>query len=232
MTAEHPWAVAILLEKRKPKQKNVLIGSDRVVIKALERLYSLTIGEYDPHSPKVFSTVEIESEVPLEDHTSCTFWRNPPISKNDALLNYIVSALTPTVKDKFKFVKTLKFLEGVRDFDTLYWSILTSAKNETTTSWDKQPWESATWVGSTDVSVRLARLYHDLRAWVYVWSEAKVDIKTLNLSTGKITYLKKQKLGINLVAETLSILAKWRYQKLTSPQAALLITGLWSPNGR
>lgn len=228
MTAEHPWAIAILLDKRKPKQKNVLVGSDRVVIKALERAYSISIKNYDSQDPKVFSTVEIESEVPLEDHASCAFWRNPPISKNEALLNYIVSVLTPTVKDRYKFVKTLKFMEGVRDFDVLYWNVITAAKHEAGVSWDKQPWESPQWVGSTDPSVRLDRLYHDLRAWVYVWSDSKVDIKTLNLSTGKIAYLKKQKLGIKLVAETLSVLAKWRYKKLTSPQAALLVTGLWS----
>lgn len=225
---EHPWAISILLEKRKPKQKNVLIGSDLVVIKALERLYNITIENYNSQEPKIFSTVEIESEVPLEDHVSCTFWRNPPISKNESLLTYIVSILTPMVKDKYKFVKTLKYMEGMRDFDVLYWNIITAAKNEVGAEWDKQPWESSSWVGNGEVSTRLARLYHDLRAWVYVWSDSKVDIKMLNLSTGKITYLKKQKLGIKLVAGTLSILAKWRYQKLTSSQAALLITGLWS----
>jgi hypothetical protein len=124
------------------------------------------------------------------------------------------------------------YSESTRDFDVLYWHIIATMTSNKTFAWDKQPWESPLdWIGQTEPSVRLARLYTDLKAWAYVWYDSKVDIKTLNLSAGKITYLEKQKLGINKVAETLSVLAKWRYNKLSTAQTMLLISGIWSSNG-
>lgn len=229
---EHPWAIAILLGKRKPKAKNILVGSDRVVINALERRFDLEIGEYDPQDPKVFSTVEIESAVPLGEHASCAFWRNPPVSRNEPLLTYIVSVMAPETKDmqeRSRMVKNFMYdPESARDFDVLYWRIRTAISANQTFAWDKQPWEGKDWIGKTDPDLRLARLYHDLRSYLYVSVDNKTEIKTLGLSGGKVSYLKGLKLGINCVTESLSILSLWRFQKLTGQQAAFLISTVWS----
>ena len=226
---EHPWAMALLLDKRKPKAKNVLIGSDEVVVKALERKFNIDIQPYDPEAPRVFSTVEIESTVPLEDHVSCAFWRNPPISRNELLLNYIVNVLGPEIKDKTKVVKSLMYdSESSRDFSVLYWRVLGAIKSTKTFAWDKQPWEAPdNWIGA-DPNIRLANLYRDLRAYAYVLEDNKGELKALGISSGKITYLSGLKLSINKIIETLSILSQWRFKKLSGHQAAFVISTVWS----
>ena len=225
---ESPWAASILLGKRKPKQKNVLVGSDEVVLRALERKLQVEILPYDSNNPKIFSVVEIESMVPLEDQASCAFWRNPPIGRNEQLLNYIVNVIKPDLKDKTKVVKSLMYdSESARDFDVLYWRIL-SAVNSAPFAWDKQPWESPdAWVVG-DPDSRLARLYHDLRAYVYVLENNKGELKSLGISSGKIAYLSTLKLSINKVIETLGILSQWRFKKINGHQASFVISTVWS----
>lgn len=226
---ENPWAVSILLGKRKPQARNVLIGSDEVVVKALERKFNISIEPYDSQNPKVFSTVEIESAVPLEDHASCAFWRNPPISRNEPLLNYIVSVLAPKIKDKTSIVKSIMFSpdSAPRDFDVLYWRVKLAITQNKPFSWDKQPWESSGWVGN-DLDSRLARLYTDLRSYAYVLEDNKVELKNMGLSAAKISYLSGLKLSINKVIDTMGILSQWRFKKMTGNQAAFIISTVWS----
>lgn len=229
---EYPWAMSILLGKRKPKTRNVLLGSDEVIVKALERRFDISIEPFDRENPRVFSTVEVESSVPLEDHPSCTFWRNPPINRNEALLNYMVSVMAPENKDRVKIVKSLMYgTESSRDFDVLYWRVLSAIRDNKPVQWDKQPWESSSWVGS-DPDTRLARLYHDLRSYAYVLEDNKVELKNLGLSLGKISYLSSLQLSINKVVETLGVLSQWRFKKLTGHQAAFIISTVWSSHER
>ncbi|MEI6388733.1 MAG: hypothetical protein WCQ50_19125, partial [Spirochaetota bacterium] len=217
------------LDKRRPKARNVLIGSDEVVVKALERKFNIDIQPYDLESPKVFSIVELESAVPLEDHASLAFWRNPPISRNELLLNYIVNVLGPEIKDKTKIVKSLMYdSESSRDFDVLYWKVIAAIKSTKVLVWDKQPWEAPdNWIG-TDPDSRLAKLYHDLRAYAYVLEDNRGELKTLGISSGKITYLSGLKLSINKIIETLSVLSQWRFKKLSGHQATFIISTVWS----
>ena len=231
--SEAPWAASILLDKRKPKPKNVLIGSDHAGIKALERKYNIQIGQYCLEDPKVFSYVDQESQVPLAERASCQFWRNPPITRNKELVSYIVSVMAPDMKeaDRVKLVNSFVYdTEAVRDFDVFYWRVRHAISAGVQSGWDKQPWESSTdWLGHTDPDLRLARLYHDLRAYLKVSLDIKSEFKTLGLTAGKIKYLSGLKLSNINIADTLGILAQWRYQILSGSQAAFLVSTVWSP---
>ena len=230
--SEAPWAVAILLGKRKPKSRNVLLGSDRAIIKALERSYNIKINPFDMEDPQVFSVVDQESQVPLAEQASCAFWKNPPITRNEILLTYIVSSLAPDLKESEQkpIIKSFMYdVESVRDFNVLYWRVKTAMTNKVLGIWDKQPWESPFgWFGTTDLAPRLSRLYHDLRSYVYVKLDNKSEIKTLGLSSGKIKYLNGLNLSNKRIAGTLSVLARWRYQFLSDQQAAFLVSTKWS----
>lgn len=234
--SEAPWAASILLDKRKPKSKNVLIGTDRAVIKALERRYGITIDTFRLEEPQVFSCVDQESEVPLAERASCAFWRNPPITRNKDLLTYIVTTLMPDTKEAERTPVINGFVydsEAVRDFDVLYWRIRAAISAKQPGGWDKQPWETHMgWLGRTDPDLRLARLYHDLRSYVYVKADIKTEIKTLGLTAGKIRYLAGLNLGNKRIADTLGILAQWRLQLLSGIQAAFLVSTIWSPHDR
>lgn len=234
--SDAPWAASILLDKRKPKSKNVLIGSDRTIIKALERRFNIQIDKFEVENPQVFSYVDLESQVPLADRSSCTFWRNPPVTRNKELLTYIVSVLMPDAKEADRYPVVSAFVydsEAVRDWDVLFWRLRSAISAKAPTKWDRQPWETHLgWVGSTEPDVRLARLYHDLRSYVYVKLDNKSEIKTLGLSAGKIKYLSGLNLSNKRVADTLGVLAQWRFQTLSGLQAAFLVTTIWSPHDR
>ena len=227
---DFPWAAALLLDKRKPKARNVLIGSDRTVIKALERKFTLQITEFNVEEPKVFSFVDQESQVPLAEQASVQFWRNPPIARNKELLTYIVSTLLPDLKETVRYSVINGFLydtSAIRDFDVLYWRIRNADTSKT--SWNKQPWESAQdWVGQSDPDSRLAKLYHDLRSYLYVLVDNKTELKTLNVSAQKIKYLETLKLSNKQIVDTLGVLAQWRFQALNGTQATFLISNIWS----
>jgi hypothetical protein len=230
---EAPWAVSILLGKRKPKARNVLLGSDRVVIKALEKKYQIKIKRYDLEDPQVFSVVDQESQVPLAEHAECAFWRNPPITRNKELLTYIITTMTPDLKeaDRLPIINNFIYdVESIRDFDVLYWRIKAAIGNKIVGKWDKQPWETQKgWLGSTDPDTRLARLYFDLRAFIYVKIDGKSEIKTLGLTVGKIKYLNGLNLSNKPVVDTLGILARWRNQTISGIEAAFLVSTTWSP---
>ena len=230
---EAPWAVSILLDKRKPKSRNVLLGSDHAVIKTLEKRFQIKIEKFDLESPQVFSMVDQESQVPLAERSACTFWRNPPITRSKDVLTYIITTLTPDMKESERYPLINHFVydtESVRDFDVLYWRIKAVLNEKSYGKWDKQPWESPKdWVGNTDPNVRLSRLYHDLRSYIYVSLDNKTEIKTLGLSSGKIKYLSGLNLSNKKIADTLSVLARWRYQSLSGNQAAFLVATIWSP---
>ena len=229
---EAPWAVAILLGKRKPKTRNVLLGSDRAVIKALEKKYQIKINRYDLEDPQVFSVVDQESQVPLAEHAECAFWKNPPITRNKEALTYIINTMTPDLKeaDRIPIINNFVYdVESIRDFDVLYWRIKAAIGNKTAGKWDKQPWETQKeWLGTTDPDTRLARLYFDLRAFVYVKIDAKSEIKTLGLTVGKINYLSGLNLSNKPVVDTLGVLAQWRNQAINGIEAAFLISTIWS----
>lgn len=230
--ADYPYAVAILLGKRKEKARNVLLGSDTVVIRALERRFSIRIEPYSSSDPKVFSYVERDTQIPIEEHSQCTFWRNPPISKNQEVLKYIVGAMSPTgtkLQELDSFVRSFsKETEYCRDFDVLYWRITQALKTKQVFKWDEQPWESKKWF-SRDLRGRLYRLYFDLRAFVFAKEDAKAQLKEMNISDKKAAFLKKWPLSNRQVERALSLLSMWRRGSLSDIQAAFLVTTIWSP---
>lgn len=224
-----PYAVALLLEKRKPKGTNVVIGSDSVVTKALEKKFKITITPFDQDRPTFFSYLESELDIPAALRDSVSIWLNPPLSKNPEVLRYLIASIHPEFKkdEVDNFVKYLSGdTNGFRNFDTLYWIIL--AGNYEATSWPKDPWEnSKTWLGQMNLSLRLSWLYTNIVGHVYAKDENKQNLEKLGISFKKANYLKGLSLNRDKLYNTLLELSKWRSDRQNELQTALLITNIW-----
>lgn len=222
-----PWAMALLLGKRRPKEQNVLIGDEGLVTRALAAAYHTEIHPYSSESPALFSTVKDKSEIPLEEQMHLAFWQNPPIVKNKDLIAYIVSIVAPTHVEPL----TKYFLQSglPKEVNALYWTVTAAGEAGLQNYWNKQPWEDAkTWMGNSSYSSRLATLYTDLRAHLYTLAGMKADLLQMGISFKKQEYLKGLKLDVNCVVETLHHLAQWRLGNVSSEQAVFLITAVWS----
>ena len=224
-----PFAAALLLEKRKPKGTNIIIGSDSVVIKALEKKFQTTVAPFDNETPAFFSFLESELDIPAAIRDSVATWLNPPLSKNPEVLKYLVAAINPKMeKDKLDaFVKYLSSnANGFRNFDALYWSILSGHYEDI--PWVKDPWENPkNWVGKMDLGMRLQWLHTNVMGYVYAKDENKYNLEKLGISHKKASYLKGLNLSNNKLYRTLLELSKWRSNRQNELQTALLITYIW-----
>ena len=224
-----PYAVALLLEKRKPKGTNILIGSDSVVINALEKKFQMKVGAFDKDHPAFFSHLETELDIPAALVDTVSIWLNPPLSKNHEVLRYLIASLHPEFK-KDAVDNFVKFLgsdsNGFRNFDTLYWIILSGVFEES--PWPKDPWENPTnWIGKMDLGKRLSWLYTNVIGYVYARDENKQNLEKIGISFKKAEFLKGLKLSNKRLYQTLVELSKWRSHRQNELQTALLITNIW-----
>lgn len=224
-----PFAVALLLEKRKPKGTNIVIGSDSVVIKALEKKFQTAIAPFDKDNPTLFSYLESELDVPAALRDSVSIWLNPPLSKNPDVLRYLVSSLHPEFKKEQcdSFVKCLSYdSNGFRNFNTLYWVILSGRYEEI--PWVKDPWENPNnWLGQMNIGLRLNWLHTNVVGYVYAKDDNKQGLEKLGISFKKANHLKGLNLSNNKMFRTLLELSKWRSNRQNELQTALLITNIW-----
>jgi hypothetical protein len=231
MKHQFPWAVSLLLDKRKPKAQNVLIGSDRVVIRALEQKFGCTIERWSLDSNQgSWFFVDADTDIPEGDRGRFGFWSNPPISKNRELLDYVVSVCSDLKKEqRDEIVSNLMYeSESIRDFYPLYWAVQNQIVDPKRFVWTKNPWESKFWLGEGDVSARLAWLYTDLLAYVYAKSNNKEELTSMNISPKKIAYLSSLKLSNKRVTETFGCLSRWKRNETNSIQTSFLISCVWS----
>lgn len=227
--ARIPYATALLLEKRKPKGQNIIIGSDPMVINALVKKFSTTIEKFDENNPAFFSYLETEFDIPASVRESVNVWLNPPLSKNYEALRYLVGAIHPKMelKKMDEMVKSLaSTATGFRNFDALYLIIV--SKSPCGESWLNKPWEdSKNWLGQVELSQRLSWLHKDIAELVYARNENKAGLDNLGVSAKKATFLRNQKVSITRIYRTLIELSKWRNKKQNPEQTALLITHIW-----
>ena len=224
-----PFAVALLLEKRKPKGTNIIIGSDSVVIKALEKKFNTIVTPFDNDNPTFFSYLESELDIPAAIRDSVSAWLNPPLSKNPDVLRYLIASISPELK-KDEMEAFVKYLSGnssgFRNFDTLYWTILSGRHEDS--PWLKDPWENPkNWLGNMDVGTRLNWFHTNILAYVYAKDENRYNLDKLNISLKKANYLRTLNLSNNKLSQSLLELSKWRSNRQNELQTALLITNIW-----
>lgn len=227
---KHPYAVALLIGKRKPKARNILIGRDSVVIKAISRRFGLDIEKFDKENPKVFSYVDNEIEIPLDVLDTIGIWLNPVISKNYELISYLVSAIKVLPKkEREEVVRNVnKELESIRDFDALFWTI-SSLLDKPPVPWLKLPWEdSENWRGDIDLGLRLQWLYNDIQALVLARDGIKQDIQDLGISLKRADRLKTSNVSISKLYDTFLELSRWKSGYRNTEQTAVMITSIWS----
>ena len=227
---KHVSVLSLLLDKRKPKPMNIVVGQDSLVIRALEAKFNLEIKRFDEEAPTTFSFLDTELDIPLAFRDSAAVWLNPPISKNLEAFKYLISHLTETPKeDQESLAYTLmRELDGIRDFNALYWGIIHRSQEFKKSEWLKNPWEdSVRWVGDIELGLRLAWLYNDSVAYVYAKDDCKKDLISMNVSNKKAIFLKGKNLSNILMSETISELSKWKSER-NDLQTALKISSIWS----
>ena len=192
------------------------------VVDSIKRLNGLTgnnirVGQILQITSQIFDNPVLASKDTIET-----------IIQKDSSSTFSFSKLYASSQGTKLLPASIDDSESSRDFSVLYWRVLAAIKSTKVFVWDKQPWEAPdNWIGS-DPDSRLAKLYHDLRAYAYVLEDNRGELKALGISSGKITYLSGLKLSINKIIGTLSILSQWRFKKLTGHQAAFIISTVWS----
>jgi hypothetical protein len=226
-------AISLILDKRKPKPMNILIGSEGAVIRELQKKFSTTIEKFDPENPKQFSYLDLEIDIPLGVRDSVAVWDNPVISGNEQTFRYLVSALNPALpKESIEdLARTLSFeLTGIRDFRVIYWTVMDRAANYTKKVWDKNPWEDAKkWLtNDPNVENRLNWIIHEVKAYAYARDENKKELSVLGVSAKKASFLKAKKYSNKLMYDTMVHLSRWKAGILNEYQTAMTISSTWS----
>ena len=223
-------AVSLLIDKKKPKPMNILVGQDTVVIKALEQKFGVVIEKFDESNPSVFSFVNAELDIPLSMRDSAAIWLNPVISKNIDVFRYLVEQLTETPKaEQDSLITTLmRELDGIRDFSSLYWSVIHRSQDFKKIDWLKNPWEDPIkWVGDIDLGLRLSWLYTDALTYTYAKDDCKKELTAMGVSAKKASFLKGKNLSNKLMVETILELSRWKTER-NDLQTALKISSIWS----
>ena len=226
-------AMSLLLDKRKPKPMNILIGSEGAVIRELQRKFNTTIEKFNLDDPKQFSYLDLEIDIPLGIRDAVAIWDNPVISGNEGTFRYLVSSLNPELpKDSVEdLARTLSFeLTGIRDFRVIYWTVMGRAANYTKKVWDKNPWEdNKKWLTSDqNPGNRLNWILHEVKAYTYARDENKKELSALGISPKKAAFLKAKKYSNRLMYDTMVQLSKWKAGSLNEYQTALTISSIWS----
>jgi hypothetical protein len=226
-------AISLILDKRKPKPMNILIGSEGAVIRELQRKFNTTIEKFNLDDPKQFSYLDLEIDIPLGIRDSVAIWDNPVISGNEGTFRYLVAALNPALpKEAIEdLARTLSFeLTGIRDFRVIYWTVMDRAANYTKKVWDKNPWEDAKrWLtGDSNVENRLNWILKEVRAYTYARDENKKELAVLGISAKKASFLKAKKYSNKLMYDTMIQLSRWKAGILNEYQTALAISSIWS----
>lgn len=226
-------AISLLLDKRKPKPMNILIGSEGSVIRALEQKFDITIAKFNPEDPKPFSYVEIELDIPLDVRASAAVWDNSIISGNEGVFRYLVnaSAVTPLSRvDAEDLAKDLaRYTGGIRDFRVLYWTVWDRANRYEKKVWDKLPWESALGWATGSLPLRFAAIEREIKAFCYARDDNKQELTNLKISAVNASRLKSTKYSSSLMYDTLVQISRWRTGKQNEFQTAAIISSIWSP---
>jgi len=226
-------ALSLILNKRKPKPMNILIGSEGAVIRELQRKFNTTIERFDPENPKQFSFLDLEIDIPLGIRDSVAVWDNPVISGNENTFRYLVSAVNPelTREQVERLARTLSYeITGVRDFRAIYWTVMDRASNYVDKVWDKTPWEDPKgWLTSdTHIESRLNLLIREVKAYTYARDENKKELASLGISAKKASFLKAKNYSNRLMYDTMIQLSKWKAGTLNGHQTALTLSTIWS----
>jgi hypothetical protein len=223
-------ALSLLIEKKKPKPMNILVGQDSLVLKALEKKFDIKIRKFDEEDPCQFSYLDTELDIPLSLRESAAIWLNPSISKNLDAFKYLVAHLTDTPKEDQAdlALALMREFDGIRDFNSLYWGVKNRSQGFKKSPWLKNPWEDPTnWTGAVDLGLRLSWLYTDSIAYVYAQDDCKKELASLGISAKKAAYLKAKKLSNNLMSATISELSRWKSER-QDLHTALKISSIWS----